>query len=257
MHVNLVFCRIYVIPMLFFVRFLIFLFGFIDIIQKTVHFLNLMFIKLFLCYTKNMSGGKKIYSKLQRWADEFKLAIYGAILATKKKRFVISFLIAFVIFGTLLNLLASGGATFNILMRVNFGAKLEILWNAFIGTFGVNRNLADFLFIFIMTVLQSTLIGLVSYVYKYRKDTSNIQNAGIITGLIVLGSGCPTCGTTVLAPVIVSIAGSSGMAMASTISWILTLASFAVALFALKKVGFETYAIIKSEEFEKKKGRKK
>ena len=203
-----------------------------------------------------MGVGSKIYSKLQRWADEFKLAIYGILMALKKKRFIIPFLISFVIFGTLLNLLTSGGATFNILARVDFPQKIEIIWKAFLGTFGVNRNFQDFLFIFLMTILQSTLIGLVVFVYKYRKDSANLQNAGIITGLIVLGSGCPTCGTTILAPIIISIAGSSGMAIAGTVSWILTILSFIIALFALKKVGFETYAIIKSEEFEKKKGRK-
>ena len=144
----------------------------------------------------------------------------------------------------------------NILSVVDFPHKLEILWNAFLGTFGVNRNFQDFIFIFLLTLLQSVLIGLVVFVYKYRKDSANLQNAGIITGLIVLGSGCPTCGTTILAPIIVSIAGSSGMAIAGTVSWVLTLASIVIALFALKKVGFEAYAIIKSEEFAKKKGKK-
>ena len=203
-----------------------------------------------------MAGGKKIYSKLSRWLDEFKLAFYGVLLATRKKRFVITFLIAFVFFGTLLNLLASGGASFGILMRVGFFDKISLLFNAFLGTFGVNREFSDFLFIFLVTILQSTLIGLVVYVYKYRKDTANLQNAGIITGLIVLGSGCPTCGTTIQAPIIISIAGSSGMAIAGTVSWVLTILSILIALFALKKVGFETYAIIKSEEF-RKKGSKK
>lgn len=204
-----------------------------------------------------MSIGGNIYSKLQRWGDEFKLSIYGAILATKKKRFVISFLIAFIIFGTLLNLLAAGSATFGILGRVGFFDKLNIIWHSFLGTFGYNRNFTDWIFIFIMTILQSTLIGLVVFVYKYRKDSANIQNAGIITGLIVLGSGCPTCGTAVLAPIIISIAGSSGMAIAGTVSWMLTVLSLIIAILALKKVGFEAYAIIKAEEFEKKKGRKK
>ena len=203
-----------------------------------------------------MRGGKKFYSKLQRWADEFKLAIYGAILCFRKKRFLIAFFIAFIIFGTLLNLLASGSNAFNILSIVDFPHKIEILWNAFLGTFGINRNLQDFLFIFLLTVLQSTLVGLVVFVYKYRKDSANLQNAGIVTGLIVLGSGCPTCGTTILAPIIISIAGSSGMAIAGTVSWVLTVASFIIALFALKKVGFEAYAIIKSEEFTRKKGTK-
>lgn len=203
-----------------------------------------------------MRGGKKFYSKLKRWADEFKLAIYGAILCFRRKRFLIAFFIAFFIFGTLLNLLASGSATMTILSVVDFPHKIEILWNAFLGTFGINRNFQDFIFIFLLTILQSVLIGLVVFVYKYRKDSSNLQNAGIITGLIVLSSGCPTCGTTVLAPIIISIAGSSGMAIAGTVSWVLTLASIIIALFALKKVGFEAYAIIKAEEFSKKKGNK-
>lgn len=202
-----------------------------------------------------MSGGKSFYSKLQRWCDEFKMAVYGAILATKKKRFVVAFLISFVIFGTLLNLLASGSAGFNLFWHVDFLGKLEILRDAFIGTFGVNRVFIDWIFIFFMTILQSTLIGLVVFVFKYRKDSANLQNAGIITGLIILGSGCPTCGTTILAPIIVSIAGSSGMAVAGTVSWVLTVLSFIVALFALKKVGFETYAILMEEKYKSKKGK--
>ncbi len=233
------------------VRILEILFGFIEVIQDNAKINNLM---LFIWYTKNMSGGKKFYSKLQRWCDEFKLAIFGSFLAIKKKRFIISFLIAFVIFGTLLNLLTSGTSSFNLLFSVDFSKKIEILFKAFLGTFGVNREFQDFIFIFLLTLLQSALIGLVVFVYKYRKDSTNLQNAGIITGLIILGSGCPTCGTTVLAPIIISIVGSSGMAVAGTVSWILTFASLIIALFAFKKVGFETYAIIKSEIHEKKKG---
>ena len=206
-----------------------------------------------MCYNKNMRGGNKFYSKFQRWCDEFKLAFYGVFLATKKTRFIMSFLIAFLVFGTLLNLLASGGAAFDILNRVDFNTKISILANAFLGTFGINRSLQDFLFIFLLTLLQAMIFGLVLFVLKYRKDTANLQNAGIITGLIVLGSGCPTCGTTVLAPVIISILGSSGMVIAGAVSWTLTLLSIGLALVAFKKVGFETYAIIKSEEFTRKK----
>lgn len=203
-----------------------------------------------------MSGGKKFYSKVQRWTDEFKLAIYGAILATKKKRFLITFLISFIVFGTLLNMLAGGSASFNLFIHVDFVGKLEILRDAFLGTFGVNRIFVDWIFIFIVTILQSVLISLVVFVFKYRKDSANIQNAGIVTGLIILGSGCPTCGTTILAPIIISIMGSSGMAVAGTISWILTAASIIIALLALKKVGFETYAILMEEKYKEKKGKK-
>ena len=203
-----------------------------------------------------MSGGKSFYSKLQKWVDEFRLSLYGAVLAFKKKRFLVSFIISFIIFGTLLNLLASGSAGFALFSHADFPGKLEILKNAFLGTFGFNREFIDWLFMFFITILQSTLIGLVIFVFKYRKDSANLENAGIITGLIVLGSGCPTCGTSVLAPIIISIAGSSGMAIVGTVSWILTILSVIIALFALKKVGFETYAILMEERYNSKKEKK-
>lgn len=203
-----------------------------------------------------MSGGKNFYSKVQRWVDELKLAFYGAVLATKKKRFMIPFVIIFIVFGTILNMLTSGSSAFTLFFNADLGGKCMILRDAFLGLFGVNRNLIDWLFIFFMSLLQATILSLVIFVYKYRKDSANLQNAGIITGLIVLSSGCPTCGTTVLGPILVSIAGSSGMAMVGTVSWILTLVSLIVALFAFKKVGFEAYAIIMEERFKNKKGKK-
>ena len=201
-----------------------------------------------------MCGDNRLFSKFLKWCDELKLAFLGLLFAFKNKRFVISFLLSFFFFGTLLNLLVSGSATLNLLLKVDFLKKIEILWRAFLGIFGFSRNFYDFLYIFILTFIQATLISLVVLVYKYRKNSANIQNAGIVTGLIILGSGCPTCGTTLLAPIIISLAGSSGMAMAGTTSMFLTILSLILAFFTFKKVGFEAYIIFKAEKFNRKKG---
>ena len=201
-----------------------------------------------------MCGDNRLFSKFLKWCDELKLAFLGLLFAFKNKRFVISFLLSFFFFGTLLNLLVSGSATLNLLLRVDFLKKIEILWRAFLGIFGFSRNFYDFLYIFVLTFIQATLISLVVFVYKYRKNSANIQNAGIVTGLIILGSGCPTCGTTLLAPIIISLAGSSGMAMAGTTSMLLTILSLILAFFTFKKVGFEAYIIFKAEKFNRKKG---
>jgi hypothetical protein len=201
-----------------------------------------------------MCGDNRLFSKFLKWCDELKLAFLGLLFAFKNKRFVISFLLSFFFFGTLLNLLVSGSATLNLLLKVDFLKKIEILWRAFLGIFGFSRNFYDFLYIFVLTFIQATLISLVVLVYKYRKNSANIQNAGIVTGLIILGSGCPTCGTTLLAPIIISLAGSSGMAMAGTTSMLLTILSLILAFFTFKKVGFEAYIIFKAEKFNRKKG---
>jgi hypothetical protein len=201
-----------------------------------------------------MCGDNRLFSKFLKWCDELKLAFLGLLFAFKNKRFVISFLLSFFFFGTLLNLLVSGSATLNLLLKVDFLKKIEILWRAFLGIFGFSRNFYDFLYIFVLTFIQATLISLVVLVYKYRKNSANIQNAGIVTGLIILGSGCPTCGTTLLAPIIISLAGSSGMAIAGTTSMLLTILSLILAFFTFKKVGFEAYIIFKAEKFNRKKG---
>ena len=201
-----------------------------------------------------MCGDNRLFSKFLKWCDELKLAFLGLLFAFKNKRFVISFLLSFFFFGTLLNLLVSGSATLNLLLKVDFLKKIEILWRAFLGIFGFSRNFYDFLYILVLTFIQATLISLVVLVYKYRKNSANIQNAGIVTGLIILGSGCPTCGTTLLAPIIISLAGSSGMAMAGTTSMFLTILSLILAFFTFKKVGFEAYIIFKAEKFNRKKG---
>ena len=201
-----------------------------------------------------MCGDNRLFSKFLKWCDELKLAFLGLLFAFKNKRFVISFLLSFFFFGTLLNLLVSGSATLNLLLKVDFLKKIEILWRAFLGIFGFSRNFYDFLYILVLTFIQATLISLIVFVYKYRKNSANIQNAGIVTGLIILGSGCPTCGTTLLAPIIISLAGSSGMAMAGTTSMFLTILSLILAFFTFKKVGFEAYIIFKAEKFNRKKG---
>lgn len=149
---------------------------------------------------------------------------------------------------------------------MDFGGKMQIIGKGILKIFGVGQvSVLDWAFSFFISLLQGILIGLVVFVFKARKKSqeksksvsASAQNAGIIAGLAILGSGCPTCGTTLLMPIIVSIAGSSSMALASTISYALTIASIIIALFAMKKMGFETYAILMDEKYREKKEQKK
>ncbi len=204
---------------------------------------------------KKIAFSKKIRRIFLRELDRIKLSAYGIVLATKKRSFIFGFIISFIFFGTLLNLLSSGLGTLDLFARIDFWNKCAILWSSFSGIFGVNRQFTDWILFFLTTFLQSILIGLVYLLCKYRKDTTNLQNTGIITGLVILSSGCPTCGTTVLTPLIVSIIGVSGMALAGKISIILTFLSIIIILIMLRKIGFEIYAILITEKINQKKGK--
>ncbi len=204
-----------------------------------------------------MTHGGKISARFDRWVDEWKMALSGVLLAMRDWKFDIVVVLTFVFFGTLMNLLSSSTAALNLFWATDFAGKMSILGDSFLAIFGVGRNFWDWILLFVVTVLQSVLIGLVVFVWRKKRrnrqyqanNADNLQSAGIVAGLAVLGSGCPTCGTTLLMPLIGTIFSSSGYVLAGTISGILTIAAVWLALFTMRRTGKEAYAMIKSEEF--------
>ena len=203
-------------------------------------------------------------SRLSEWHEHSKFSMQGILLATKNKHFWFGFVPTFYIFGTLLNLLAGGFAAFNLIGAAGFPAGLKIIWNAFLQTFGINRNFVDWLGIFLLALLQGLLIGLLVVVIKNTPkvksskqtpsdevDTSaSVQNTGIVAVLAVLGSGCPTCGTALLTPILTTIFGS-GVALAG-VSTVVTWLAILLALFTLRKLGYNAYVVIVTKNLPKK-----
>ncbi len=210
-----------------------------------------------------------------RFFDEFALAGRGLLLATKKKVFWIPFIITFIVFGTLINLLSAGFSSFQLigacLSSGDVGGAFRIVSGAFLAIFGVNKNFTDWILNFALILFQSILIALVCFVAKHnrteKKDkkvskdkaqkvdgSGGFESSAIVAGLAVLGSGCPTCGTTLLAPVLGALlSGTTGaMALAGTLSTILNGLAILLAILVFRKLGYQTYAIIKSEEFKEK-----
>lgn len=199
--------------------------------------------------------------RLSKWLDECKMAASGIVLATREWRFLLAFLLSFIVFGTLINLLSGSFAGWDLFWAVDFGGKMRLLGQAFLANFGVNRALLDWAINFVITILQSTLIGLVVLVWQKKrrqkvlaraKNLNNMSDAGIVAGLAILGSGCPTCGTTLLAPLLGTILSSGGFAVAGVISSLITAAAVILALFTLKRVGKDTYVMIVAERYEKR-----
>lgn len=187
----------------------------------------------------------------RKWLDEFVLAGKGLLLVTREKRFWIGFIIAFLFFGTLMNLLAGGFSKFELMAASGFSGSLKIIFDSLLGTFGYNKVFLDWLPIFLLSLLQGILIGSIVFLWqKKREDNSaNVEKAGIITGLIALGAGCPTCGTTLLTPLLGAIFSTSSLAVAGAVSTIVTILAVVIAVLSLKRLGFEIYAIIINEKF--------
>ena len=193
----------------------------------------------------------------RKWCDEFVLATKGILLATKEKRFWYGFIPSFIFFGMLMNLLAGGFAKFELMGALGFPANLQIILNSFLAIFGFNQPFLDWLPIFAICILQGTLIGLIVLLWNKKREeqsenssnSANLEKAGIITGLIALGAGCPTCGTTLLTPLLGAIFSTGGLAVTGTISTIVTVLALVIAILSLKRLGVETYVIIINEKY--------
>ncbi|MBR0431312.1 hypothetical protein IJJ05_03420 [Candidatus Saccharibacteria bacterium] len=197
----------------------------------------------------------------RKWLDEFILAGKGILLATKEKRFWQGFTPSFLFFGFLMNLLAGGFSKFELMSALGFPHNLKILFDSFLSIFGLNQPFLDWIPIFAISILQGLLIGLIVFLWnkkrestiKSSKNSENLEKAGLITGLIALGAGCPTCGTTLLTPLLGAIFSTGGLAVTGTISTIITWLAIIIAIFALKRLGLEAYAIIVNEKYLQKK----
>lgn len=194
----------------------------------------------------------------RKWLDEFILAGKGILLATKERKFWYGAIPSFIFFGMLMNLLAGGTSKFELMGALGFPQNLQIIANSFTAIFGINQPFFDWLPIFLIATLQAILIGLITLLWDKKRKTKgqnaeNLEKAGIITGLIALGAGCPTCGATLLTPLIGAIFSTGSLAIAGTISTVVTVLAIIVAVLSLKRLGVETYAIIVNEKYIAKK----
>ena len=192
----------------------------------------------------------------RKWLDGFALAGKGILLATKEKRFWCGFIPAFLFFGFLMNLLSGGFSKFELMSALGFPNSLKIIIDSFTAIFGINQPFLDWIPIFAISILQGILIGLIVLLWNKKKNqnSANLEKAGIITGLIALGAGCPTCGTTLLTPLIGTIFSTGGLAVTGAISTIITWLAIIIAILSLKRLGEETYVTIINEKYLTKKG---
>ena len=195
-----------------------------------------------------------MFMNWRKWLDGFVLAGKGILLATKEKRFWRGFIPAFLLFGLLMNLLSGGLSKFELIRILGFPDGLRIIWESFIGVFGIGMPFLDWLPVFCIALLQGILIGLTVLLWQKKREqnAANVEKAGIITGLIALGAGCPTCGTTLISPLIGVFFSTGSLAIAGTISTIVTVLAIIIAILSLKRLGEETYVIIVNEKYMKK-----
>ena len=156
-------------------------------------------------------------------------------------------------------MLSGGTSEFSLMFAMGFPDGLQVLGKHFIQIFGINMPFLTWIPIFAISLLQGTLIGLIVFLWNKKRqskdsgNSANVEKAGIITGLIALGAGCPTCGTTLITPLLGAMFSTGGLAITGTISMIVTWLAIIIAILSLRKLGIETYATIINDKYMRKK----
>lgn len=150
-----------------------------------------------------------------------------------------------------MNLLQGGFSKFELMGALGFPANLSIIWDSFLAIFGLNQIFVDWLPIFALSFLQGVLIGLIVLLWRKQSEqnAANLERAGIITGLIALGAGCPTCGTTLITPLVGTLFSTSSLSIVGNVSTIVTIAAVIIAILSLKRLGEEVYVTIVNEKY--------
>ena len=112
------------------------------------------------------------------------------------------------------------------------------------------------LLIIALSILQALTIMLLVFTWSHREKEHAIDGAstgsiGAIFGFVALG--CPTCGISLLTPLLTAIAGTGAIAAAEGISRVLIVLAFVLLIYTVIKLGYISFITISTKKYKEKK----
>ena len=200
--------------------------------------------------------GKKIYNLVTTAIDRAKFAVSSIWMLLKRPKYLASFLVSLFVFLYILSFFKDGNGNWLLLCsNLSFGAKLEVLGRVCVKILDNFTDLYGILII-LMSILQALTIMLLIFTWRNREKDHAIDGAstggiGAIFGFIALG--CPTCGISILAPLLTAVAGTGAMAAAEGISKVLIVLAFILLIYTVIKLGYVSFVTMSAKKYKEKK----
>lgn len=192
---------------------------------------------------------------LDLWLDETKLSFVGLRLALKRPKTLAATIIIAITSAYILTLFKNGTSTWSLLWsNIPLADKLALKLQIFPRILE-NFITPDGLLLILLSLLQGLTLAALLYVWKHREKKSAIaglEAGGVGTALGFLALGCPSCGISLLTPLLTAIAGTGALALADTLGWVFMILAFLLLLHALRRMGYSIF-IIKSAQRHKEK----
>jgi hypothetical protein len=188
------------------------------------------------------NGVRKTFVKLR---GRVKMAAAGALYVLGRPRYLIFAAIVALLFAYILTFTTGGTTNLELLLsNLSFSDKLAVLAAVLGKTFTSVPSLVG-AFVWLLSLAQGVLISMLIFHFRHAKkvDDSALMNSSLASFFAILGAGCPTCGTSLLMPLLTAVFSSAAYTILNSISVIIMVVAFVLVLFALRRLGFLCYTI--------------
>lgn len=199
---------------------------------------------------------KDFFSQL---GDRAKLAFVGCGYCLRRPKYLTVFIVSWVAFAYIFTFFRDGMSNWNLLFSgITPEQKMGLLGKCFLNIF---VNFASFygLCIIFLSFLQAVAIVLMIFTYRNRNKEASLNGAS--TGLVAsalgfVALGCPTCGISLLTPILTALAGASAGVLAKTIGDIFLVVAFILLLMTIIRLGYLVFIIVSASNYKEKHERK-
>lgn len=204
---------------------------------------------------KKTSLKKKLSNLFETFVDRTKFAVVGYKYLLSRPRYIIALVISFLIFLYILSQLQNGGSNWQLLWSgLDFGRKMEVFG---LSLLSMLENFTSFLGVLIvfLALMQSLCVAGIVFAIRHRQkdDAINGASAGSIASILAFVTlGCPTCGMTLLTPLLTMVAGTSAIALAERLGIILSIVAFVLLFFTLVQLGYQIFVNVSAERAKEK-----
>lgn len=189
-------------------------------------------------------------------ADRSKFAVVSIGFLLKQPSYLASFLISLFAFLYILSFFKDGTGNWLLLCSgLPIGDKMGVLGRV---AAKILENFADLygLLIIALSILQALTIMLLIFSWRNREkdyaiDGASTGSIGAIFGFVALG--CPTCGLSLLTPILTAIAGTGAVAAAEGVSRVLIVLAFILLIYTVIKLGYVSFIAIGTKKYKEKK----
>ena len=179
---------------------------------------------------------RKLKNLFETFVDRCKFAVVGYKYLLSRRRYIVALVISFLVFLYILSQLQNSGANWQLLWSgLDFGYKMQVFGRSLLSML---ENFTSFMgiIIIILALMQSLCVAGIVFAIRHRQkdEAINGASAGSIASILAFVTlGCPTCGMTLLTPLLTMIAGSSAVALAEKLGVVLSIVAFVLLFFTL------------------------